>query len=140
MKKNDETKTFYEGLREKLFAWTIGIIGTGVIALCGMVWNLSINQKVNQTVEDYKIESILKVVETSNKIILNTNEVAKKNNIILISKADDSTNNLQHLQLMHENQQMKTKLDKLQRDLNNYTGGAFGSKMTPSYEESLTHN
>ena len=113
----------YEGLKEKLFWWTLGAIGMGVIAMVGMVWQLSVNEKIY----DYKVDNVLKYVE-------NTNKVANDNYKILSSKADDSTNRSQHRLLMN-------KLDSLRKDFNKhvmhvmhgYYYGKYGYKLTPDY-------
>lgn len=96
--------TTYEGLKEKLFWWTLGSIGTGIIAMVGMVWGLTVDIKIIQHDR-----------ETDTKLLETTVEMSTMNNSILSKKADDSTNRIQHNTIMVKMDSLKIDFDKLSK-------------------------
>jgi len=83
--------TNYEGFKEKLFWVVVSTTAAGVIALVGLVWKLSVNDEVRQ-----------KETERMSIMVEQTMETANRNNTILVGKADQATNEMEHRAIMEK--------------------------------------
>lgn len=94
--------TQYKGFAEKMFWVIVSGISAGIVALVGLVWGLTIDVRLMQ-----------KDSERRDEIQKQTLEVSMRNNDILRKKADDSTNSIQHQELLFKINIIQADIDRL---------------------------
>lgn len=92
-----------------------GLIVAGLIAIGGMLWGLTIDVKMLQN-DGVRRENLAE----------KTWEVANKNNAILMKKADDSTNSMQHGIIMEKMNDLKVDVENIGK-----RGGGYGYSAKP---------